>query len=377
MKLLYVDLDREWRGGQSQALLTVTGMRARGHDAHLLTVVNSPLGRRAAAAGVPVYTVNAGARRARAALFLRDLLSRQNYELLHANEPHALTAVWLAGSHRRAPLVVSRRVAYPVGRSLLARKRYESAQRIVAISRFVAKSVLNSGLSADKVVIVYEGVEVPALATPEARLRARHRWGIAETEKLMGCVGYLLPEKGQELALRALVTVRQKTPGTRLLLAGDGPCRQKLELLARQQGVQDAIIFAGFVEDVAQVYAALDVFVFPSLAEPLGTSLLAAMAWGLPVLAVASGGVPEYVEDGTTGLLVTQPDTALLSAAMLRLLVDEPLRMKFGQEARREIEERYSAQRMVENTIRVYEDVLKGNQIATRTTSPEKMKRLE
>ena len=225
MKLLYLDLDREWRGGQSQALLTVTGLRACGHDAHLLTVVNSPLAQRAEAAGVPVYTVSASARRARTALLLRDLLSQQNYELLHANEPHALTAAWLAGSRRRTPLVASRRVAYPLGQSVLARRRYESAQRIVAISRFVAKSVLDSGVPAEKVEIVYEGVEVPAPTTSEARQRARQRWGIAETEKLIGCVGYLLPEKGQEFALSAFVTVRPPEARIAGAAAGSSGCR--------------------------------------------------------------------------------------------------------------------------------------------------------
>jgi glycosyltransferase involved in cell wall biosynthesis len=177
----------------------------------------------------------------------------------------------------------------------------------------VERSVLNSGLPAEKVEVVYEGVEVPPQVTEEARQRARQRWGVSETEKLLGCVGYLLPEKGQEFALRALHAVRRRLPEARLLFAGDGPCRSRLQSLAREQSLQDAVIFAGFVEDVAQVYAALDAFVFPSLAEPLGTSLLAAMAWGLPVLAVASGGVPEYVEDGVTGLLVAHSDPRLLS----------------------------------------------------------------
>jgi glycosyltransferase involved in cell wall biosynthesis len=175
----------------------------------------------------------------------------------------------------------------------------------------------------------------------------------------MGCVGYLLPEKGQEVAVRALSMVRGKIPGARLVLAGDGPCRSKLESLSRQQGLQDALIFAGFVADVEQVYAALDIFVFPSLAEPLGSSLLAAMAWGIPVLAIASGGVPEYVEDGGNGLLAAQPDPELLSAGMFRLLSDESLRMRLGQAARCCIAERFSAERMVENTLRAYENVLK------------------
>src|SRR2546426_1552610 len=98
--------------------------------------------------------------------------------------------------------------------------------------------------------------------------------------------------------------------------------------LFRSLGLETAVIFAGLVEDIKQVYAALDVFVFPSLAEPLGTSLLAAMAWGLPVAAVASGGVPEYVQDDVTGLLVAQPEPNLFSALMLQMLSDESLRAR-------------------------------------------------
>jgi glycosyltransferase involved in cell wall biosynthesis len=261
-------------------------------------------------------------------------------------------------------MVVSRRVAYALHPSPLARARYLSVRRILAVSKFVEKSILNSGMTLENVEVVYEGVEVPPLVTPEARRRARQRWGVSEHEWLLGCVGYLLPEKGQEFVVCALPAVRAKIPGARLLLAGDGPCRARLEALARDLGLRDAVIFAGFVEDVPQVYAALDVFVFPSLAEPLGTSLLAAMAWGLPVLAVASGGVPEYAEDGNNGLLVPRPDADLFAAGLLRLLGEESLRMRLGREARRGIEERFSVGRMVENTIRVYKDVLNERQKA-------------
>ena len=358
MKVLYVDLEREWRGGQSQALFTVRGLRERSHDAHLVTVRDSPLARRAETAGIPIHAVGSKARRIGAALLLRRMLAKKEYAILHANEPHALTAAWMAGAAKRVPMVMSRRVAYPLQKGSLARARYFSAARIVAISQFVAKSVLNSGVTPEKVEIVYEGVEIPTLPTAKARRVARQRWKVSESEILFGCVGYLLPEKGQEIAVRAMAIVRQKFPEARLLLAGDGPCRAGLERLVRELNLRDAAIFAGFIADVPQVYAALDAFVFPSLAEPLGTSLLAAMAWGLPVVAVASGGVPEYVEDGQTGLLTASPNTELLSEGMIRLLSERPLRERLGQEARRTIEERFSAARMVENTIRVYEKVL-------------------
>jgi glycosyltransferase involved in cell wall biosynthesis len=364
MKVLYADLEREWRGGQSQALLTLRGLNEHGHDAGLLAAQDSPLAKRASESGISVYPIHRIGLRLGAARAIRQLIAEEPFDIVHVNEPHALTAAWLAGVQKSVPMVVSRRVAYALHQGRFARARYLSARRILAISRFVEQSILNSGMTAGNVEVVYEGVEVPPRVSPEARLYARQRWGVNEDETLLGCVGYLLPEKGQEFVVRALPTVRARIPGARLLLAGDGPCRARLEALARQKGLHDAVIFAGFVEEVPQVYAALDVFVFPSLAEPLGTSLLAAMAWGLPVLAVASGGVPEYVEDGNNGLLVARPDPVLLSAGMLRLLDEEFLRRRLGQEARRAIEERLSAKCMVENTIRVYTRILQEKQTA-------------
>jgi glycosyltransferase involved in cell wall biosynthesis len=364
MKVLYADLEREWRGGQSQALLTLRGLNELGHEAGLLAAQDSPLAKRASESGISVHQIHRFGLRLWAARAIRRLIAAERFDIVHVNEPHALTAAWLAGVPKSVPMVVSRRVAYALHQGRFARARYLSARRILVISRFVERSVLNSGMTAENVEVVYEGVDVPTRLTPEARLCARQRWGISEGETLLGCVGYLLPEKGQEFVVRALPAVRARIPGARLLLAGDGPCRARLEALAREKGLHDAVIFTGFVEDVPQVYAALDVFVFPSLAEPLGTSLLAAMAWGLPVLAVASGGVPEYVEDGNNGLLVARPDPDLLSAGMLRLLDEESLRSRLGREARRAIEERLSAKRMVENTIRVYTRILEEKQTA-------------
>ncbi len=154
----------------------------------------------------------------------------------------------------------------------------------------------------------------------EMRRAARARWNITDQDLLLGCVGYLLPEKGQDTLLRALPQIRAQFPNCRIILAGDGPCRVKLQSLARELGIVDAVIFAGFVEDVEAVYRALDLFVFPSLAEPLGSSLLTAMAHGLPVIAVASGGVPEIIENGRNGILVDSPDALKFAASACQML---------------------------------------------------------
>ena len=373
---LHVDLGRQWRGGQNQALLLVSELRRMGHAAELVAVAGGPLAERARTLGIPVYEVTG---RFQAALRLRRLASNsgtgddiphreatendspfaaesrclppnwtRRFDVVHCHDAHGLTAAWCAGMHRRTACVVSRRVAYPIARNPIARLRYRSAKRIIAVSRFVKESVLARGFPDEQVEVIYDGVAVPD--TP----------AVGAGGPLLGCVGWLLPEKGQELLIRAFPAVLARYPGCRLMLAGDGPTRRGLEKLAAALGVAAAVQFAGLVDDVAAVYRSLDVFVFPSLAEPLGSSLLSAMAYGLPCVAIARGAVPEVMESGRTGLLVDAPDPAAFADAVLRLLDDAPLRTQLGAAARQTVEERFSVARMARETVALYRRVNPG-----------------
>lgn len=337
MKILHIDTRPDWRGGQHQILLTMRGQRERGHDAQLLTRRASPLGQRASAAKFPVHTFAPRPARLDALLCLREMLDQQQFDVIHAQDPHALSAAWLARAHRRSALVVSRRVAYPLSRSRLALARYGAARRIIAVSRFVAESVTASGIEAGRIGVVHDGVEIPAPISAEVRASARRNWNIPDETVLLGCVGYLLPEKGQDLLIRAMPLVLTEFPGCKLLLAGDGPLRARLGSLVADLDLRNAVIFAGFVEDVESVYRALDAFVFPSLAEPLGSSLLAAMAHGIPAVAVASGGVPEVIEDGRDGLLVAHPGKEGLALRICNLLTDSRKMQVLGEAARERV----------------------------------------
>ena len=358
MRILHLDTRPDWRGGQLQILLTLRGLRERGHDAQLMARRDSPLARRAATEGFSVHLFPPRFLRLQAALCLREILDQQTFDILHAHDPHALTAAWLTRAHRRGRLVVARRVAYPLSRAPLSLARYHAASRIIAVSQFVASSVIASGIDSKRVAVVYDGVEIPPATTAEMHRAARAQWGITEHDVLLGCVGYLLPEKGQDTLLRALPRIRAQFPNSRVILAGDGPCRMKLESLARELGIIDAVIFAGFVEDVEAVYQALDLFVFPSLAEPLGSSLLAAMAHGLPVVAVARGGVPEIIENEKNGILVDSPDAVKFAAAVCQMLDDHDGTARMAKAARETVERRFSAQLLAENTLQQYQIIL-------------------
>ena len=357
MRVLYADLEREWRGGQSQALLTLSGLKEHGHAIELLAAQDSPLAKRAGEAGIKVHPVARLGLRAWAARAMRRLIAHGQFELVHLNEPHALTAAWMARVHKRVPLLLSRRIGFPLQKNAVSQARFRAVTRFVANSKDVAQSLIDSGIAAERISIVNEGVEILPLRTPEQRSSARKHWGVRENEFLFGCVSVFVPEKGQRHVIEALPLVRALHPEVRLLLAGDGACRAELETLSNQLGQTEAVLFPGFVKDVEQVYSALDAFVFPSEFEGLGTALQAAMAAGLPCISTKRGALGEVV-DGERTALVSAPSGKDFAAMMLRLINDDKLRKNLSEAGRREVKQRFSAGRMVEDTICVYADVL-------------------
>lgn len=354
---LLVDLDQEWRGGQNQFFLLLKGLYERGHAAELLTAKGSSLGHRAGKAGFCVHYTSRDKFRLPAAMKMRALMSDGRFDLVHVNESHALTAAWLARAHRQIPLVVSRRVGYPLGQNYFSRARFASAVRIIANSNWVAEQAVASGAPQEKIHVIYEGVEIPPPVVSETRQAARARWGMHEEDKLLGCAGVLLPDKGHVWVIRALAELRQDFPNAKLLLAGSGAYRPQLEALAKDLTLQDAVIFAGFVRDIETFYRSLDVFVFPALFEGLGTSLLAAMAHGVPSVTYFGCALGEIVENGKSGLQVEPRNPGALATAIRRIVADRGFADQMGAAGRKRMGDVFSAERMVEETLRLYSEI--------------------
>lgn len=357
MKILYVDLEREWRGGQSQALLTLKGLRALGHDAELLTAEGSPIAERSKAAGIPVHTVPRIGMRGWAAQKLRSLFEEKKFAVAHLNESHALTAAWLAGEANRPPLLLSRRIGFALRQGWVSQARFRAVARFVPNSKDVAQSLRDSGIAAERISIVNEGVEIRAPLAPETRESARRHYQIAEGDFVFGCGSVFVPEKGQRHLIDAMPEVLRQYPNARLLLAGDGKCKAELEQQAARLNLQSKVLFPGFVADMDEFYAALDAFVFPSEFEGLGTALQVAMAYELPCVSTTRGALKEVVEAERTAL-VAEPDGRAFADAMLRLQSDAGLRGQLGRAGRKHIIEDFSAERMVRNTVAVYEQVV-------------------
>jgi glycosyltransferase involved in cell wall biosynthesis len=191
-----------------------------------------------------------------------------------------------------------------------------------------------AGVKAERIQTCRHGVDTAVFRPdPAARERLRATLGLEPGALVFAVVALLRPGKGHADLLHALARVRLRAPAVRVLAAGDGVERPRLEALAAGLGVADLVRFLGARSDVPALLAASDAYVHPSLAEALPTSVLEAMAVGLPVVATDVGGVPEIVAHERTGLLVPAGRPDRLADAMLRL-TDPALRVAMGAAGR-------------------------------------------
>jgi glycosyltransferase involved in cell wall biosynthesis len=202
--------------------------------------------------------------------------------------------------------------------------------RFVAVSREDARRMTEiERIDPALIEVVPNGIAAPAGSGADVR----RELGIAAEGPLIGCVTVLRPQKALEVLFEAAARVRREHPGLRVLVVGDGPDRGRLEDERRRLALDDVVLLPGARRDVADVLAALDIFVLSSAFEGSPLALLEAMAAAKPIVATAVGGVPDLIEDGRDGLLVPAGDLDALAAALLELLADPARARSLGAAA--------------------------------------------
>lgn len=197
-----------------------------------------------------------------------------------------------------------------------------AADCVVAVSRTVSQALLRSGINEKIIRVITNGVPVDELASalPE-RDSTRSGIGFSPQDIVIGFAGRLHPEKGLILLIRAFGRIAGRYPRTRLLIVGEGPDRKAVEEELLGTGLADRVKFVGRVSPVYRMYAAMDIFVMPSVCEEaFGFAAAEAMAMGKPVIASSTGGLAELIIHESTGLLVPLGDDEALASAIARLI---------------------------------------------------------
>jgi glycosyltransferase involved in cell wall biosynthesis len=357
---LHIDTARTWRGGQNQVLLTVLGMRALGHRAMLVAHAAGEL-RQRAQEGLeliplaPKTEMDLGA-----AWRLSRAIKQLQPDVIHAHDPHgvAMAALALSMSTQLAkpPLIAARRVDFHLKDNALSRWKYRQVDCFICASDAVRRMLVADGIPAARTVTVHEGIDLGHVdAAPPADLHSE-LW-LPHNSPIVGNVAALVPHKGQRHLIEAATIVIKKVPDARFVIAGEGELRPALERLIKEHHLEKHVFLAGFRPDVLSVHKSFDIFVMSSVTEGLGTSLLDAMACAKPIVATTAGGMPEVVADGRTGLLVPPRDHGAMAEALIKLLSDSSLRAEMGAAGLARVRERFSAERMVQDTLEVYRRV--------------------
>jgi glycosyltransferase involved in cell wall biosynthesis len=309
-------------------------------------------------------------------LGLAAYIRRHHIRIIHGTEKprDALYGV-LLGKLTGARSVIHMHVAYGDWMSRTTRWALENADCVVAISQFVARSLVDAGIAPERIRVVPNALDLSAWdATIDGGV-IRRELGLSQAAPVVGIISRLFRWKGHAYLVDALAIVKREFPDVRLVIVGEddpraswehgGTFTSKLEDQAEQLGVADNIIFTGFRTDVPQLLAAFDVFAHPSWEEPFGMVFLEAMAMHKPVVAWASGGAPEVIVHGETGLLAPRESVADLAGAMIALLRDRELRTRLGTAGRQRVERLFTAEIMAERMLEAYRGTL-GAHVETR-----------
>jgi L-malate glycosyltransferase len=244
------------------------------------------------------------------------------------------------------------------------------ADRIVVNAEAVRRWLLEEGYPGEKIVVIRNGVDTSRFGGTRDGERLRRVLGLPPRVPLVAVLSRLHHMKGLDYFLEAAATVAGRHPNVRFLIVGDrfamkdgvvvsdGAYRSDLEGRARRLGIGERVVFTGFRIDVPDLLAETAISVLPSLSEGLPNTVLESMAAGVPVVATRVGGIPEVIEDGTSGLLVPPRDTATLVRAIDTLLEDPDLARRIGEAGRRRVAERFSLEVMARDTERLYTDLL-------------------
>jgi len=296
---------------------------------------------------------------------IRSLVRKYKINVLHCHDYKANLYGFLASRFLGVKLVATNHL-WTSETAIL--RLYESIDAImmnffnmvVAVSDEVAAQLRPALLfNRQKIAVIYNGIDFDKYTPDNNGEKIRNEFKLDKATRIIGSVGRLSPQKGFGYLLGAARKVIEKMPKTVFLIVGDGDLIDELKNKAEDLGIRDNVIFTGKRSDMADIYAAMDIFVLSSLREGLPLVILEALAMKKPVIATDVGGVSGVISDQESGILVKPGDIDGLSGAISQLLIDENRADKLTTNGNRFVMENFSAKKMAEQYGKLYEEVVK------------------
>ena len=362
LRVLHVDTEMGWRGGQQQVSGLIEGMLKRGHRPLIVCRPGSAIDRHYAPRGLS-QTVRMGSElNLCAALRIARIARECKAQIIHAHTARAHTLALFASKLYDVPVVVSRRVNFPMRHNFLNLQKYLAKNvTYVAVAHAVRASMIRWGIPQARIRVVHSGTDLSRFTdvAPDANVEQTLRQVPPGAQVIVTSCA-LDAQKDIPTLLHACALLRQRIPDTAfyLIVAGRGPILEQLEALRDELGLRDHVHFAGFVANIPALLSRANLFVLSTLSEGIGGSVLEAVASNIPVVASGIDGIPEIITSGENGFLAQPHSPDSMAQAMAYLLTRPDDARRMSEKAKMIFDNDFTLESMTEGNIRIYRELI-------------------
>ena len=360
MKILHLSSEKTWRGGEQQIAYLIEELSQQGVKNLVACRKNSAFEDYCKRKELRYFSLpfsNSLDFRTAAALKKICKSEAPNLMHLHSSKSHGIAVLsgWIGN---RTPMVLSRRVDFPLKKNWLSQQKYNHSniRRILCVSDAIKAMVQEGIRDQDKATTVYSGIDLKKFATTKGT-SLRTRFNIPENFFLVGNTSAIAPHKDYYTFVNTVEELEKAHFPAYYFIIGSGPLEQEIKAYVEEKGLDKKIIFTGFLSNINEVLPELDLFLMTSKTEGLGTSLLDAFACKVPVVATAAGGIPEIVQHKKTGLLAPVGNSIALSQEVQQLLQSPNLRGTLVKNAYQLVQQ-FDKNVTAQKTLEIYRKVL-------------------
>jgi glycosyltransferase involved in cell wall biosynthesis len=365
LKVLHLSSERSWRGGEQQIAYLIDELTGAGIESIVACRTGSAFEAYCIKNSITYKSLPfRNSLDVYSAWQIRLLCRRWQPDILHIHSSKSHSIAWLASLlGNNIPLVLSRRVAFSIRQSSLNIKKYNHPQlrKVICITEAVKKKVLPLLADPSQALVIHSGIDLSHYPPQPVTNYLKERYQLPANSFLIGTIAAFTKEKDYSTFLltaeKVIKNAGKQEQEIYFIAMGEGPERSAMEALAEKLQISPRVIFTGFIPEAKAHLQELDLFLFTSTNEGLGTSLLDAFANKVPVVATDAGGIPEIVRHEETGLLAPVGDSSLLAHHIQRLWQDTQFRNQLTQTAFRFVQS-FDKNITAQKTLMVYRNIL-------------------